>query len=148
VAKLQDSIDKAVEAGARRVVIDMIRESPKATLGDILELTKGKWGSVARTITIGELLAGAPRAGRRGRATGGRQAPTGAVNTKTPAGRKRYDAAVLSAVRAARSPVSAAQIRAAVGGTPLQTRTALNRLIDAGKVKWTGKARGTRYRSA
>ena len=68
--------------------------------------------------------------------------------TKTPAGRKRYDAAVVDAVRAAEGPVSASQLRSVVGGTPLQTRTALNRLIDAGKIKWTGKARGTRYRVA
>jgi hypothetical protein len=136
-----------VEAGARQVVIDMIRESPRATLGDIFDLTKGKWGSVARTITIGELLAGGPRGAGRARARGGKKPDTGGVNTKTPAGRKRYDAAVVAAVRAAKGPVSAAQIRAVVGGTPLQTRTALNRLIDAGKIKWTGKARGTRYRA-
>jgi hypothetical protein len=148
VVKLQDSIDKAVEAGARQVVIDLIRESPKATLGEILELTKGKWGAVARTITIGELLAGAPRGGRRARGRAGKQPSTGTVNTKTPAGRRRYDAAVLDAVKAAKSPISAAQIRGIVGGTPLQTRTSLNRLIDADKVKWTGKARGTRYRAA
>lgn len=137
-----------MEAGARQVVIDLITKSPRATLGDVLELTKGKWGAVARTITIGELLAGAPRGGGRAHARGGRQPSVGAVSTKTPAARKRYDAAVLDALKAAKGPVSAAQIRGVVGGTPLQTRTALNRLIDTGKVKWTGKARGTRYRAA
>ena len=55
MAKLQDSIDKAVEAGARQVVIDMIRESPKATLGDILELKKGKWDLPVRRFALGSL---------------------------------------------------------------------------------------------
>lgn len=148
MARLQDSIDKAVEASARQVVIDMIRESPRATLGDIFDLTKGKWGAVARTITIGELLAGVPHGSGRRPATSRARPARAAVDTKTPAGRKRYDAQILDAVRAARAPVSASQLRSKVGGTPLQTRTSLNRLIDAGKVRWTGKARGTRYRPA
>jgi hypothetical protein len=41
--------------------------------------------------------------------------------------------------------VSAGDVRRQVGGTPLQARAALNRLIEAGKLNYTGRARGTRY---
>jgi hypothetical protein len=36
-------------------------------------------------------------------------------------------------------------IIAEVGGTPLQARSGLARLIEAEKITWTGKARGTKY---
>ena len=34
------------------------------------------------------------------------------------------------------------------GGSPLQIRTALARLIETGTVNWSGRARGTRYTTA
>jgi hypothetical protein len=42
-------------------------------------------------------------------------------------------------------PQAAPDLSAVVGGTPLQVRTALARLIERGVVSWTGQARGTRY---
>ena len=68
-----------------------------------------------------------------------------AVNTRTPEGRAKYDAAVYDAVAAAGQPVGSSKLRKSVGGTPLQLRTALNRLIEDGKVTYEGKARATRY---
>ena len=68
-----------------------------------------------------------------------------AVNTRTPEGRAKYDAAVYDAVAAAGQPVGSSKLRKSVGGTPLQLRTALNRLIEEGKVTYEGKARATRY---
>ena len=41
--------------------------------------------------------------------------------------------------------VSAVEIRGAVGGTPMQARAALNRLIEDGKIKYSGRARSTKY---
>ena len=41
--------------------------------------------------------------------------------------------------------VSGADVKAKVGGTSLQVRTAINRLIEQGKVTFEGKARGTKY---
>ena len=67
------------------------------------------------------------------------------VNTRTPEGRRQYDAAVFGVVEAAERPIKAPEITAQVGGTALQVRKALARLIDAGKVTWEGKARGMRY---
>ena len=68
-----------------------------------------------------------------------------AVNTRTPEGRAQYDVAVFDAVSAAGKPLGSSALRKKVGGTPLQLRTALNRLIESGKVTYEGKARATRY---
>lgn len=68
-----------------------------------------------------------------------------AVDTRTPAGREAYDQSVLDALKAAGKDVAAPDLSKVVGGTPLQIRTALARLIERGAVKWTGQARGTRY---
>lgn len=70
------------------------------------------------------------------------------VDTRTPVGREAYDQAVLDAVVAAGKAASAPELTAIAGGTPLQIRTALGRLIERGLVKWTGQARGTRYTPA
>lgn len=69
------------------------------------------------------------------------------VNTRTQEGRERYDRAVLELVRNAKGPIGATQIRDALGGTPLQVRTALNRLIEGGHLAYQGRARATRYRA-
>ena len=71
-----------------------------------------------------------------------------AVETRTPEGRAAYDAAVLTALRAASSPQAASDLTRVAGGSALQIRTALARLIEAGSVHWSGRARGTRYSPA
>ena len=67
------------------------------------------------------------------------------VNTRTPEGRAAYDAAVLNAVSASNKPIGSSKLRKSVGGTPLQLRTSLNRLIEEDKVTYQGKARATKY---
>ncbi|MEZ4452255.1 MAG: hypothetical protein R3B09_22505 [Nannocystaceae bacterium] len=67
------------------------------------------------------------------------------VETRTPAGRLAYDDAMLAALREMDGPVGVAALMGKVGGSNLQARAALNRLIAAGKITWAGKARGTRY---
>jgi hypothetical protein len=71
-----------------------------------------------------------------------------AVNTRSAAGRSRYEAAVFDVVRDADSSIKAPEIRARVGGTPQQARAALNRLIEEGRVSFEGKARATAYSAA
>ncbi len=75
------------------------------------------------------------------------KAKAGSVNTRTPDGRAAYDEGVLAAVVGAGGPVGATLLRKQVGGTGLQMRTALNRLIEAGKVSYEGKARATKYQA-
>ncbi len=74
--------------------------------------------------------------------------PPAKVDTRTAKGRHAYDAAMLKALRGAGRAVSAPELARQVGGTPLQIRTSLSRLINGGKVTWTGRARGTRYEAA
>lgn len=84
-------------------------------------------------------------------AEGGRKAAKAAqvdVDTRTAEGRAAYDDAVLTALRAATGPQSASDLTAVAGGSPLQIRTALARLIESGSVHWSGRARGTRYTPA
>ena len=68
-----------------------------------------------------------------------------AVDTRAAAGRGKFDEAVLAAVKAAKGRVKANDLRKKVGGTSLQMRAALHRLIESGKIKSQGKARGTTY---
>ena len=67
------------------------------------------------------------------------------VDTRTPAGRQAFDEAVFSAVQSIGSPAGAGDIQKLTGGTNMQVRAACNRLIEAGRLSWSGKARGTRY---
>lgn len=69
----------------------------------------------------------------------------GGVDTRTAVGRQAYEAAVLGVVTDATDAVSASDVRAAAGGTALQARATLNRLIQSGAIRYKGKARGTRY---
>lgn len=86
-------------------------------------------------------VAAAPAAPKRGTSA----ASKAVVDTRTPQGREAYDQAMLSALKAGTGPQAAPELSAVVGGTPLQVRTALARLIERGLVSWTGQARGTRY---
>lgn len=67
------------------------------------------------------------------------------VNTRTAAGRREYDQRVLEFVRESDEAVSATEVRNHIGGTSLQVRKSVARLIEDEKVTWQGKARGTRY---
>lgn len=70
------------------------------------------------------------------------------VNTRTPASRDVFDAAVFAAIQSIAGPAGAGAIQKLTGGTNMQVRSACNRLIEAGRLSWTGKARGTRYQVA
>ena len=67
------------------------------------------------------------------------------VNTRTPAGRQAFDEAVFTAVQSIGSPAGAGDIQKITGGANMQIRAACNRLIEAGRLSWSGRARGTRY---
>lgn len=108
-------------------------------------------------MTIGELIGlqtghraakkAAPRNGKSAARTDGR-AKASAHEVRTSSGRETYDAKVLAAIEAAKGPVSAEQVRKLAGGTPIQFRAAVERLMESKRVKRLGKARGTRYKTA
>ena len=68
-----------------------------------------------------------------------------AIDTKTRDGREVFDAQVLNVIATAQGPVGTAEIGEAVGGSMLQRRTALHRLVAAKKIRRTGVTRKTRY---
>lgn len=174
-SKYEAAFQAAVIERERQICIDLLRQSPEMTLGEIHKLSKGSLGRIFDAISVSELVRGeassdeapapakAPK--RRGRKAesaapeapaeapaAAEKAPAekaparpGKVNTRTPAGRKAYDEALFAALEAIGKPVGVAKLMARAGGTNLQARASLNRLINAGKVTWTGKARGTKY---
>ena len=146
----QAPLRAAIESAKRNALIEHIVMHPDLTLADLLGLGDDL-GKLARSLTVRELTGGSAAPGRTRSTRGGAGPRTatsaGTVNTKTPAGRAAYDSAILEALRAKRGEMSAAKLRAQCGGTSLQARTALNRLIEAGKVSYEGKARGTRYKA-
>lgn len=67
------------------------------------------------------------------------------VNTRTSEGRAAFDTAVVDALIGVGKPVGATPLIKMVGGTALQMRTALARLVDERKATQTGRARATVY---
>lgn len=128
-------------------MIEMIRSHPDMSLAEIAKLTKGRFSGLLSSVTVADLIRGSV-GGKGGAKPGRARAAAGAVDTRTPAARKRYDDAVYKAVKASSSPISAQDVRTQVGGTPLQARKALNRLIEGGRLTFQGKARATKYSAA
>ena len=167
MSRFETTFLNAVANAEREVLVAQIRANPKMSLQDLGKLATGQLGGLLSSITVADLIgARAPRsdhnAGRKAAgkpaaaaapaaapvARKGKAAKAAEVDTRTAEGRAAYDAAVLSALRAMTKPASASNLTAVAGGSPLQIRTALARLIEAGAVRWSGRARGTRYTPA
>lgn len=156
MSSFEREFNSAVEAVERDVFINLVCENPQLTLAELTKLGKGKFASLLSTVSVGDIIQGG-RGGvrvaeepefeeRSGKVkTNKSKVKTKSVNTRTPEGRKAYDAAVLAVVEEAERPIKAPEITARVGGTALQVRKSLARLIDNGKITWEGKARGMRY---
>ena len=69
------------------------------------------------------------------------------VDTRSHDGREAYDTQVLAALQKRDDWTLATDLRSDVGGTPLQMRTALARLLDRDLVEHRGQARATQYRA-
>lgn len=153
MSTFEREFNSAVEAVERDVFINLVCENPQLTLAELTRLGKGKFAGLLSTVCVGDII----EAGGSGRVNGESRVKTAkgkakaakpktkAVNTRTPEGRRAYDAAVLAVVEQAERPIKAPEITAQVGGTALQVRKALARLIEASKITWEGKARGMRY---
>lgn len=92
----------------------------------------------------------APKTAAAPKATAAAPKPkaTKKVNTRNAEGRAAYDAAVLAWLKENTSksnPQPASKVLKACGGTGLQGRATLTRLIEAGKAGFAGKARATKY---
>lgn len=151
MVKFEQAFKNAVTDAKRDVLVAQIRSHPEMTISELGKLSVGELGALLKQITVGDILGGSTgRGGRRRKNPGAKPAVkqaggAGKVNTRTQKGREAYDKAILEILKAKTEPVSAPEIKSEVGGTSLQIRTALNRLISQGHVTYTGKARGTRY---
>jgi hypothetical protein len=156
VSTFEREFNSAVEAVERDVFINLVCENPQLTLAELTRLGKGKFAGLLSTVSVGDIIeAGGSgsllRAATELKTKNGKsktakgKVKAKPVNTRTPEGRSAYDNAVLEVVAQAERPIKAPDITAAVGGTALQVRKALARLIESEKITWEGKARGMRY---
>lgn len=157
VSTFEREFNSAVEAVERDVFINLVCENPQLTLAELTKLGKGKFASLLSTVSVGDIIEAGGSGGSQARGPAEIKARAAKaktvkgkvkakpVNTRTPEGRNAYDNAVLEVVMAAERPIKAPEITAAVGGTALQVRKALARLIESEKITWEGKARGMRY---
>jgi hypothetical protein len=165
---MQDLV-ATVEKQTRLAIINVIVSSPSTPVGDLLALATGEHAPLMRGITLGELVdalqATSPARGRKKKtartpatkrviakpaakpAKPAKQVKSGVEpDVRTPRGRVAYDQALLHTLgELGGGPASSRELTTKVGGTTLQARAALARLITAGKITWSGKARGTRY---
>ena len=166
MSRFETTFLNAVANAEREVLVDQIRANPKMSLHELGKLATGQLGGLLGSITVADLIgARAPRSdsntGRKAASKPAAAAPAAApaarkgkaakaaeVDTRTAEGRAAYDSAVLSALKGMTKPASASNLTAVAGGSPLQIRTALARLIETGAVRWSGRARGTRYTPA
>jgi hypothetical protein len=166
VSSFEREMSAAVKDVQRAVFLDLIRSHPEMTLAELSKLSKGQFSSLLSSVTVGEVI-NAGREGERSAKLTNVSTPSyegededehdddddedddgeegSDVNTRTAAGRREYDNRVLEFVRNSDEAVSATEIRNHVGGTSLQVRKAVARLIETEQVTWQGKARGTRY---
>lgn len=172
MSKIDSSFASAVEGRRRQLFVELLRQNLHLTLADLNQMAKGQLASLLGSVTVQDLMhpghAAQPRHEAAARGKKGAKAvakspaparaaeakpakgkasagPADEVNTRTPAGRAAFDEAVFAAIQSIGAPVGAGLIQKQVGGTNMQVRSACNRLIEAGRVTWTGKARGTRY---
>jgi hypothetical protein len=157
VSTFEREFNSAVEAVERDVFINLVCENPQLTLAELTRLGKGKFAGLLSTVCVGDIIEAGGSGGSLLRSPTELKAKSGntktakgkvkakPVNTRTPEGRSAYDNAVLEVVARSERPIKAPEITAAVGGTALQVRKALARLIETEKITWEGKARGMRY---
>ncbi|NVB39359.1 hypothetical protein G6O69_16065 [Pseudenhygromyxa sp. WMMC2535] len=149
MSTFEREMSEAVKEVQRSVFLELIRSHPEMTLAELSKLSKGQFSGLLSSVTVGDVLSAG---------VGGEEPTTETtvkdrelpilnyeVNTRTAQGRREYDNRVLEFIEHAEEPVSATEIRSFVGGTSLQVRKAVARLIEAERVTWQGKARGTRY---
>lgn len=144
---MDSSVPTGLSATQRRALASVLRSQPTATLGELGSVLQGQLGSMLKSLTIGDILGHSAVVPANQAETSQRASATDveSVNSRTAAGRRRYDAAVLSALRSAQRPLSAGELRLMVGGSSQQIRVSLKRLVEEDGVQRSGVARGTRY---
>jgi len=132
--------------GAAAPVVRRGKGRPPGAATGAAAASAGRGGAIKAVAPAAPAEAAAPvDAKGRGGAIKVRGGKSKVVNTRTAEGRMEYDEALFLAVKEQGGPVGAGALIAKVGGTSLQARAGLARLIEAGRITWSGKARGTKY---
>ncbi len=128
-----DELAERFARAERQGLIEIVRAHVDLPLAELLVLVdEGRTGRMLGTLTIAEC--------RDGRAN-----PDAVELLNKARLRAAYDARILDALRDAGEPLSPSEVHERVGGSPQETRTALQRLAAAKKVTRTWKERGHGY---
>jgi hypothetical protein len=143
--KLEESFARTLASREKELFLDTLLAHSEMNLIQLATLAKSRCRDMANQTSVRDLLAHAadPKAEGAYMRDAGRG--YGAVSTRTAVDRREFDARVLEFVQGCKSPCTATEVRESLGGTPLQIRRALNRLIERGALDYIGQARGTRY---
>ncbi|MBL8974107.1 MAG: hypothetical protein JNK56_26170 [Myxococcales bacterium] len=132
--------------GSRPAAAPAAKRGRKAAAPAAAAPAAGRRGGKGKAAKAPKAEAAAPEAApAEGKGAKGRRGKAKAVNTRTAEGRAAYDESLFQAVKDAGGPAGAGALIAVAGGTSLQARAGLARLIEAGRITWSGKARGTKY---
>lgn len=147
--QLSQEYKNMMEAAAKMAFITAVRRNGGATLTEVAKMAEAEGLghlTVAETffdeVDFGSVKALPPSKSSKGV----KKMQAEAADTRTPAARAEYEKRVIESMKAQGRWTSAQDIRTKAGGTPLQARKALNRLIEQGMIKFRGKARATQYR--
>ena len=138
-------VSRAMSSSLDRLVATMTVQQLADVAGTTVEevvqaVVRGsKRGLVGFAPTAPAVAKGTSRSGGPG---GGKD-----VDTRSAGGRTAYDDALLGVLKDSGEPMSAEDLRTAVGGTPLQARSRLKALVKKRKVKSSGRARATKYQA-
>lgn len=145
MANLSSAFQSALADHAKAAFVDVIAKNPKTTVRELAKLVAANPDLGGLTLT--EIIGGKAKQ-TRGRKGGRRSAGarTEKRNVRSAAGRAAFDKDVHAALqKCGGENVAASELRKHLGADPAQLRASLNRMINEGKVTFTGKARGTRY---
>ena len=138
--KIELELSESISQFQRKAFVNVVSQKPDTSIQDLYVLGE-KYGLL--DMTLGDLTGQAPPS-KKGRA--GKKAKGNGVDVSTKVKRHAYDEAVLGVVKGQNGTyISAQKIRESAGGSPLQVRKALNRLIEDQKVSFSGQARAMRY---
>lgn len=149
--QLDQEFKNMMGAAAKIAFITAVRRNGEATLADVAIMAEAEG---LGHLTIGETFFDKVDFGSSTKAlpaasskkTKLKVVKTEGADTRTPSARAEYEKSLLEALKGQGRWTSAQELRTRIGGTPLQARKALNRLIEQDLVKFKGKARATKYR--
>jgi len=143
--KLEQNFARAFASREKELFLDTLLAHPDISLMQLASLAKSRSREIATQTTVKDLLGHAKAAGGSEKKSTISGSEYGVVSTRTAVDRRILDTKVLAFVKDCSSPCTATEVREALGGTPLQIRRALNRLIERDALSYQGQARGTRY---